>query len=192
VAQAPDAEAGERLNQVMSRALARLADLPVPVIAAVNGEAIGGGCEVVTACDLRLAAAGSRFRFAQVAVGLTTGWGGTGRLVRLVGQSAAMDLLLTGRTITADEARECGLIHRVLPPGESALEGARRWAAELLALPREALAAAKQLILAADRLPAPELERLEQRLFLSLYHQPAHREALAAFVEKRRPRFPRA
>jgi enoyl-CoA hydratase/carnithine racemase len=191
VAKAPDMAAGERLNQVMSRALAGLAELPVPVIAAVNGEAIGGGCEIVTACDLRLAAAGTRFRFAQVAVGLTTGWGGTGRLVRLVGQSAAMELLLTGRTIAADEARDLGLIHRVAPPGESAVDEARRWAAELVALPREALAAAKHLVLAADRLPANELERLEQRLFLSLYHQPAHREALAAFMAKRRPRFPR-
>ena len=85
----------------MSRALRELTQLPFPVIAAVNGDAIGGGCEILTACDLRIAAAHARFRFPQDRLGLTTGWGGTGRLVRLIGQSRASDWLLTGRTIDA-------------------------------------------------------------------------------------------
>ena len=79
----PETAAGERLNRVMSRALAELTQLPIPVIAAVNGDAFGGGCEILTACDLRICAAHARFSFAQVKNALTTGWGGTGRLVPL-------------------------------------------------------------------------------------------------------------
>ena len=93
------AAAGERLNRIMSDALLQLMELPFPVIAAVNGHAVGGGCEILTACDLRLAREGVFLRHAQVQLGLTTGWGGAGRLVRLVGQSRATYLLLTGQRL---------------------------------------------------------------------------------------------
>lgn len=80
---------GRRLISVMSETLKLLTELPLPVIAAINGDAVGGGCEILTACDLRISASKAKFRFAQAAVGLTTGWGGTDRLVRLVGLSQA-------------------------------------------------------------------------------------------------------
>ena len=112
----PEAAAGERLNRVMSAALDALVALPGPVIAAVNGDAIGGGCEILTACDLRLAAPNARFAFRQVHNGLTTGWGGAGRLVALIGQSRATELLLTGRTFDAAEAQALGLVHRLAAP----------------------------------------------------------------------------
>ncbi|MFZ0544721.1 MAG: enoyl-CoA hydratase/isomerase family protein [Candidatus Promineifilaceae bacterium] len=181
----PSETSGTRLNRIMGTALTRLTQLPVPVIAAVNGDAVGGGCEIMTACDLRMALADVRFRFAQVRVGLTTGWGGAARFVRLVGQSRAMELLLTGRTFSAEEAVEMGFVHRLVPPGENVLAAAQDWAASLIDLPKEALAAAKQLVLAAGRLSPADTNVLEGQLFSQLWTQPDHIEAMAAFVEKR-------
>lgn len=182
-----DIDSGERLNRVMSGALAQLGDLPIPVLAAVNGDAAGGGWEIVTACDLRLMAADARLRFAQVRVGLTTGWGGTGRLVRQIGQSRALELLLSGRNISAEEARRIGLVHRIVPAGEDVLAAAQAWAASLKALPRGALAAMKRLVHAtgSDR----DVNEYERELFLDLWASPDHREALIAFLDKRPPRF---
>jgi enoyl-CoA hydratase/carnithine racemase len=187
--QNPDAASGERLNRVMCQALAQLAGLPIPVIAAINGDAFGGGCEILTACDLRLAAAHARFSFAQVRVGLTTGWGGTARLVRLIGQSQAMDLLLTARTFDAQEASRMGFIHRILPPDADLLAEAQSWAAELAQLPQAALAATKSLILNSHRLSLHEACEVEREAFLKLWAQPDHLEALVAFNEKRKPNF---
>jgi enoyl-CoA hydratase len=182
-------ELGESLHRVMTGALDALTRLPVPVIAAVNGDAVGGGCEILTACDLRLGADHARLRFAQVAVGLTTGWGGTARLVRLVGQSQAMALLLRPRPMTAEEALRTGLLHHVVPAGLSVREEALRWASELAALPRDALAAAKYLVHAAAAESPEVVAELERRLFLALWAKPDHLEAIRAFLEKRPPRF---
>jgi enoyl-CoA hydratase/carnithine racemase len=187
----PEPEAGARLNRVMSGALAALTALPAPVIGAVNGDAIGGGCEILTACDLRLTAAGARFCFRQVHNGLTSGWGGGPRLVELIGQARAMELMLTARMIDADEALRLGLVHRIAPPGTAVIQEARAWAGELLLLPREALAAIKQLVHAAAHLSPADAARLEARLFVDLWPSADHLEALAAFNEKRPPRFNR-
>lgn len=185
----PERAAGERLNRVMSRALGALAGLPYPVIAAINGDAVGGGCEIVTACDLRLAAHEARFAFRQVHNGLTTGWGGTARLVALIGQSRAMELLLTGRTFDAAEAQALGLIHRVAVPGTDTLELAYGWACELLLLPRHALAATKTLAHAAAHRTATDIARLEAQLFVDLWPSADHIEAMDAFATKRPPIF---
>ncbi len=182
------AAAGERLNRVMTGALARMARLPIPVIAAINGDAAGGGCEIITACDLRLAVAEAQLRFVQVRMGLTTGWGGTARLVRLLGASRAMALLLTGESISAGEAARIGLVHRIVPAGEPVLEAARVWAGRLAELPRDALAATKELVYAASA-GGGAAESAERKLFLELWGQPNHREAVAAFLEKRSPHF---
>lgn len=185
----PEEEAGIRLSRTMSEALERLTALPVPVIAAVNGDAFGGGCEIVTACDLRVAAAHARLCFAHIHNGLTTGWGGAGRLVRLIGQSRATELLLTGRVISADEAAGMGLLHRVLAPGEAVLPAARSWAEELVALPQDALAALKELIMHAGGNGAESTNTLEADLFRRLWTSPNHLEALQAFSDRRQPRF---
>jgi len=187
----PERDAGERLNRVMSEALGRLAGLPCPVIAAVNGDAVGGGCEIVTACDLRLAAHEARFAFRQVHNGLTTGWGGTSRLVALIGRSRAMELLLTGRTIDAAEAQSMGLIHRVAAPGVDALDEAFVWARELLLLPQHALAATKMLVHAAADRSSSDIDRLEAQLFIDLWPSADHIEAMEAFAAKRSPVFNR-
>lgn len=190
LSQHPETAAGQRLNRVMSAALAQLAALPIPVMAAVNGDAFGGGCEILTACDLRLAADHTRFSFAQVKNALTTGWGGTGRLVRLIGQSRAMELLLTARLFDAAEGKRLGLIHHVVPAGE-VRAAAHAWAEELVALPRQALAATKELVRTAPQLSPAEIRHYEAELFTGLWAQPDHREALAAFVGKRPPHFNR-
>lgn len=187
----PEPAAGERLNRVMSAALAGLIALPYPVIGAVNGDAIGGGCEILTACDLRLAGPGARFAFRQVHNGLTTGWGGTGRLVELIGQSRAMELLLTGRIFDAVEAYRLGLIQRVVPAEQNVLDAAYAWGGELTRLPRQALAATKRLVHAATHLSAADTDLLEAQLFINLWPSPDHLEAMQAFKEKRPPVFNR-
>jgi enoyl-CoA hydratase/carnithine racemase len=187
----PEPAAGERLTRVMSAALADLTTLPFPVIGAVNGDAIGGGCEILTACDLRLANADCRFAFRQIHNGLTTGWGGTGRLVELIGLSRTMELLLTGRTFGAAEALSLGLIHRVIPGNKDVLIAAYQWAEELIYLPRQALSATKILVHAAGRLSPADVASLEVRLFTGLWPSSDHLEAMKAFGEKRQPRFNR-
>lgn len=184
----PDSGSAERLNRVMGVALDRLTQLAAPVIAAVNGDSIGGGCEILTACDLRLAAEDARFRFAQVQVGLTTGWGGTARLVHLLGGSRAADLLLTGRAFDAAEAQAMGFVHRLARRGE-VLDRALEWAGELKSLPKEALAANKRLLWSSAGRAVEDACQLERKLFLDLWPTADHIEAVAAFNEKRRPRF---
>jgi enoyl-CoA hydratase/carnithine racemase len=121
----------------------------------------------------------------------TTGWGGAGRLVPLIGQSRALELLLTARLIDAAEAQRIGLIHRILPAGEEPLAAAHAWAQELLALPQRALAANKALLHAAAHLPLPKTYATETKFFTGLWTDPDHAEALAAFGEKRNPEFNR-
>jgi enoyl-CoA hydratase len=181
----PEPEAGARLNRTMCDALTRLTELPIPVIAAINGDAFGGGCEILTACDLRMAAAEARFCFAQVKNALTTGWGGTARLVRLIGQSRALELLLTARLLTAVEAQQIGLVHRLVGEGEDWETAVYAFAHELTILPASALAALKQLTYAAGHLSTAETNRLETELFVRQWSHPDHLEAMAAFVEKR-------
>lgn len=185
----PEPAAGERLNRTMSATLSALSRLSVPVIAAVNGDAIGGGCEILSACDLRIATETARFRYAQINNALTTGWGGTARLVRQVGLGRGLELLLTARMLSAVEAQEAGLVHRLVPAGDDVVAAARDWARQLVALPREALAALKQLAYAAAERPSTEVNDLERQLFVELWPRADHLEALAAFNEKRPPRF---
>lgn len=183
-------EAGVRLNRIMSEALEQLAKLPLPVLAAVNGDAAGGGCEIIAACDLRLAAEDAQLRWVQVRMGLTTGWGGTARLVRLIGASRAMALLLTGESISAAEAYRIGFVQRLVPAGEPVLPVAVAWAQRLAALPRDALAATKELVRLAAR-STEAAASAEPELFAALWGGPNHREAVAAFLEKRSPHFDR-
>ncbi|WP_420645129.1 enoyl-CoA hydratase/isomerase family protein [Candidatus Leptofilum sp.] len=188
LSQHPEREAGARLNRVMTQALTQLTQLPLPIIAAVNGDAFGGGCEILTACDLRLAASHARFCFAQVRNALCTGWGGTGRLVNLLGQARALDLLLTARVFDAQEAKQLGLVQQVVDVGE--LETAvSQMAHSLIKLPQHALAASKQLIYAASHANPTAVNQLEIDLFVNLWAEPDHLEALKAFQQKRSPAF---
>ena len=185
----PEREAGERLNRVMGQALAQLAELPCPVIGAVNGDAAGGGVEVLTACDLRLAVPHANFHLVQVRMGLTTGWGGAARLVRLVGLSRALDWMLNGRSLSAAELHQMGFLHRLTAEGEDVLTAAHAWAEELCALPRHSLAALKQLLRFADHNSLREGYARETELFTNLYGTADNREGINAFLEKRPAQF---
>lgn len=185
----PEQAAGKRLNGVMGAALAQLPHLPCPVIGAVNGDAAGGGVEILTACDLRIAVPTAAFHLVQVRMGLTTGWGGAARLVRLVGQSRALDWMLNGRSLSAAELYQLGFLHRLTAEGEDVLTAAQAWAAELSQLPRAALAGLKQIIHHAPQETLAESYAREQALFTQLYGAADNREAIQAFLEKRPPRF---
>ncbi len=182
----PNRADAQRLRQTMRQAFDLLTELPIPVIAAVNGDAFGGGCELLTACDLRIAAPSARFCFAQAKNGLTTGWGGTQRLVSLLGQSVAIELLLTARVFEAQEAHRLGFVHRIA--AEDVYQAALSWAKQLASLPQNALAATKQLVNTAVNQP-DKTKEAEEALFLNLWTQPNHHEAVTAFLEKRPPNF---
>jgi enoyl-CoA hydratase len=166
----------------------RLADLGKPVIAAVSGLVLGGGCELVEMCDLVIAADTARFGHPEITVGTMPGAGGTQRLPKAVGKHVAMDMLLTGRVLTAEEALGCGLVSRVV--------GAERLLDEALAVARQIASfsapVARMIKEAVNRsfaMPLPEGLALERRLFHLTFALDDRKEGMAAFVGKRRPAF---
>lgn len=169
-----------RLGQALTRAV-ELA--PKPVIAMVNGYALGGGCELALACDLVVAAETARFGLPEVKLGLLPGFGGTQRLPRRIGWGRARDLILTGRQVPADEALRLGLCDRVVPTADlrSTTEAL---AVELAAVDAGALAAAKEALrLAADEPLALGLAR-EAELFVELFDRPERAAAMERFLRR--------
>lgn len=159
-----------------------------PVIAAINGFALGGGCELAMACTLRIAADTARFGQPEINLGLIPGFAGTQRLARLVGKGTALELLLTGRQVTAEEALRIGLVNRVVPAA-LLMEEARALAAELAAKPA---VAARCIIEAVNRgleSPLDQAQFLEAALFGLTASTDDRREGTAAFLEKRKPVF---
>ncbi|MEE8523233.1 MAG: enoyl-CoA hydratase/isomerase family protein [Thermoanaerobaculia bacterium] len=155
---------GLELSHRMRHVLGRLADGPRPVIAAVNGAALGGGCEILTACHLRIAADSARFSFRQAAMGVVTGWGGGARLFRLLGRSRALLLLLTAATVDADEALRLGLVDRVVP-ADRVLAEALALAGAITANSVDSVRAFLELARAWDRETPAAAAALETRLF---------------------------
>lgn len=163
-------------------------NLTTPVVAAVNGFALGGGCEMALACDIRWAADTARFGQPEVNLGILPGWGGTQRLARTTSIGFAKDLILSGRMVGADEALRAGLVTQVHPKAEL-LDKAVELAATIAAKPAWAVSAAKamcNLALGGDS-PAP-YDR-EADLFALAFATPDQREGMDAFFEKRPPRF---
>ena len=159
-----------------------------PVVAAVAGFALGGGCELAMMCDFILAADTARFGQPEIALGVTPGAGGTQRLTRLVGKSKAMEMCLTGRMMNAEEAERAGLISRVVPPGEL-LEEAVRTAAKIASMSRPIAMMVKESVNAAYEVPLSQGVRLERRLFQATFGTNDQKEGMKAFVEKRDPDF---
>jgi enoyl-CoA hydratase len=159
-----------------------------PVIAAVAGYALGGGCELAMMCDIVIAADSAKFGQPEIKLGVIPGAGGTQRLPRAVGKAKAMDLVLTGRMMDAAEAERSGLVSRVVP-AEALLEEALAAAATIAAGSLPAVMMAKEAINRAYETPLTEGLLFERRLFHSLFATEDQKEGMAAFVEKRRPAF---
>ena len=159
-----------------------------PVIAAVAGYALGGGCELAMLCDFVIAADSARFGMPEVNLGVMPGIGGTQRLTRLVGRSKAMDMQLTGRFMPAEEAERAGLVSRVVP-AKRLMEEARAAAEKIAEKSTVAVRAIKEAVHAADEMPLAAGLLFEQRLFDGLFATEDQKEGMAAFLEKREPQF---
>jgi enoyl-CoA hydratase len=166
----------------------RIASLRKPVIAAVQGFALGGGFELVLACDLVIAADNSRFGLPETKLGLVPGGGGTQRLPRLVGRMRATELLITGRFLTADEAQAWGIVNEVVPKTDL-LERAGALAASVAAQAPEAVSTIKRIVREGADAPLPTALSLEQDATARLIVSEDAHEGIAAFIEKRQPRF---
>jgi enoyl-CoA hydratase len=158
----------------------------LPLIAAVRGVALGGGCELAMACDMIVAAEDAGFGQPEIRLGVMPGAGGTQRLTRAIGKARAMELILTGRTMTAAEADAHGLITRIVP-AEATVDAALELAGRIAAMPPLAVRAAKTAILDAGRRPLDEGLRREREAFFRLFDTDDQAEGMAAFTQKRPP-----
>jgi enoyl-CoA hydratase len=162
--------------------------LPAPVIAAVNGFALGGGLELALACDFAIASANAKLGLPEVGLGIIPGFGGTQRLTRRIGIGRARALIYSGKVIGAEEALRIGLVNEVTPPAD--LMGAARGLAEAIAARAPlAVAAAKRATGEGADLPLAAALRLEGELFAGLFPTEDRKEGMQAFLEKRSPRF---
>ena len=176
-----DPEGAKRWGALGHEAARLLEEMPKPTIAAINGFALGGGCELALGCDLRYAASRAKLGQPEINLGIVPGWGGTQRLARVCGLGVAKELILTGRTVGAEEALRLGLVDAIADPVlERALETAR----DLAAKSPVALRVAKRLL----NLSPGALER-EAEEFGELFASEDAKEGLAAFAEKRAPNF---
>jgi enoyl-CoA hydratase len=158
----------------------------IPVIAAVNGIAFGGGCEIALSCDLRVASSNARFGQPEIKLGIIPGWGGTQRLPRLIGRTAAMELLLTGDPIDAERALALGLVNAVVRPGElqdKVFELGNRIASQAPL----ALAAIKRAVNVGVDVPIHDALEVERGEFARVFDTEDAREGVTAFLEKRPP-----
>jgi enoyl-CoA hydratase len=167
---------------------ATLAGVGVPIVAAVRGFALGGGCELALLCDVVIAGDDATFGQPEIKLGVIPGAGGTQRLTRSIGKARAMELILTGRSIDAREAERLGLVSRVVP-AEETLDRALELAGRIAALPPIAVRAAKAAVNAAQELPLSEGLARERQAFFGLFSTADQKEGMAAFVEKRSPRW---
>lgn len=179
----PEAKAFSELGNGVFR---KLETLPMPSVAAVNGFALGGGCELALACDLRLASEKAVFAQPEVGLGVTAGFGGTQRLARLVGPGIAKELLYTGRKVDATRALAVGLVNAVYSP-EELLEAALGLAGEIAGQAPIAVRATKRALADGAHLGLDDAIAIEVSEFASCFESADQREAMGAFVEKRRP-----
>lgn len=175
-------------SEYITRNWEALRQVRKPVIAAVAGYALGGGCEVAMMCDLIIAADNARFGQPEVKIGVIPGAGGTQRLPRAIGKAKAMDMVLTGRMMDAAEAERAGLVSRVVP-ADKLMEEALAVAQAIAAQPRLAVLAAKEAVNRAFEAPLSEGLQFERRMFHAMFATQDQKEGMAAFLEKRPPRF---
>lgn len=192
------ADIGElaRLDVTSAKAIAargqsvfrKIEHFPKPVIAAINGFALGGGCELALACHLRIASSRAKLGLPEVKLGLIPGYGGTQRLPRLIGKGAALEMILTGEMVDAETALSLGLVNAVVAP-EDLLDRCREMARKILSRGPLAVRAALEAVHHGFELPQRDGERLESSLFGILSSTEDTREGLAAFLQNRLPEF---
>ncbi len=178
------------MNDFISGRWETVLQVKKPVIAAVAGFALGGGCELAMMCDIIIAADSAKFGQPEINLGVIPGAGGSQRLTRAVGKSKAMDMILSGRMMDAAEAERCNLVSRVFPAAELEAE-VIKIAAKIAGLSLVATNMAKSAVNRAFETTLAEGVRAERQLFLSLFGTPDQREGMSAFIEKRRAEFQR-
>jgi enoyl-CoA hydratase len=183
-----DAREAQEFSLFLQRCLDRVERCGKPVLAAVNGFALGGGCELAMACHVRIASASARFGQPELNLGLIPGAGGTQRLQRLIGRGRALDLILGGDVVDAAEAHRIGLVTRVVPATDLEAE-VTAYAGKLARKSGPALARALEAILSGGEAALGEGQRLEASLFGLCFATQDMREGTRAFLEKREPRF---
>jgi enoyl-CoA hydratase/carnithine racemase len=183
-----DAESFAEYGDALRSAVERLAAQPALSVAAVDGLALGGGLELAMACSLRVAGSSVRLGLPEVKLGLIPGGGGTQRLPRLVGRGRALDIMLTGREVDAEEALRIGLVDRLVPAG-TAVDAARELARELCAASSPAQRAVVKTVDAAYDRPLAEGLRYEAEQVNELFERGEAMEGLRAFLDKRAPQF---
>jgi len=182
--------AGKTMDQMMKEEYVgkwdRILEIRKPVIAAVSGWALGGGCEFVLSCDMVIASESARFGQPEITIGVIPGAGGTQRLARLVGKQLAMEIVINNRTLTAAEALQFGLANRVVPV-EGYLDAAVTFAEEIASRAPMAVRMAKDSVNAAFETTLREGLKTEKRNFYPLFSTEDQKEGMQAFVEKRKP-----
>ena len=178
----------ETLTSPPARFWSRLAAVRTPLIAAVSGYALGGGCELALVCDMIVASESAEFGQPEILLGIIPGGGGTQRLARVMGKQRAMELVLTGRRIKAEEALDLGIVNRVAPAG-GWLEAAIELADVVARRPPLAVRLGKQAVLAADETPLAAGLDQERRLYELAMATEDRVEGMNAFIEKRQPQF---
>jgi enoyl-CoA hydratase len=176
---------GEAFGKKGNDVFRKLETLPIPAIAAVNGYALGGGCELAMACDIRLCADTAVFGQPETGLGITPGFGGTQRLARLVGPGMAKQLIYSARNIKADEALRIGLCNAVYP-AEELMPAAEKLAETIAKNAPIAVRACKKAINEGLEMPMDEAVALEEKLFGSCFETADQKEGMQAFLEKRR------
>ena len=167
---------------------AKVAEVKKPIVAAVNGCALGGGCELAMMCDIMVAGDKAKFGQPEINLGIIPGAGGTQRLVRAIGKSKAMDMVLTGKMIDAEQAERDGLVSRVYP-ADDLVEEAVKMGFTIAEKGQISAMMAKEAVNAADELTLAEGLRFERRLFHALFATHDQKEGMDAFLSKRKPDF---
>jgi len=176
------------VSDFVTRGWERVTTCRKPIVAAVAGFALGGGCELAMMCDTIIAAESARFGQPEINLGIIPGAGGTQRLTRFVGKAKAMDMVLTGRMMDAAEAERSGLVSRVVA-NDRLIDEAMKIATQIAALSRPSVLAAKEAVNRAYETTLAEGVRFERRLFHAMFATADQKEGMAAFVEKRKPSF---
>lgn len=166
----------------------RLAEIRTPIIAAVAGHALGGGCELAMMCDILIAADNAKFGQPEIRLGVIPGMGGSQRLTRAVGKAKAMDMCLTGRMMVANEAESAGLVSRVVPLADLMAE-ATRAATTIAELSAPVAMMAKEVVNRSFETTLAEGIKFERRLFHAIFATADQKEGMTAFIEKRSPEF---